>query len=85
MFGQAPSNNEKFKNVVLILSDDHRFDFLGFHEDSPDFLETPSFDRMSQKGAHMANAFVTTSLCFLHVGLSQCVGWLRQDVGQHEL
>ena len=63
MFGQAPSNNEKFKNVVLILSDDHRFDFLGFHEDSPDFLETPSFDRMSQKGAHMANAYVTTSLC----------------------
>ena len=63
MFGQVPSNNEKFKNVVLILSDDHRFDFLGFHEDSPDFLETPNFDRMSQKGAHMANAFVTTSLC----------------------
>ena len=38
IFGQVPSNNEKFKNVVLILSDDHRFDFLGFHEDSPDFL-----------------------------------------------
>ena len=56
-------NNEEFKNVVLILSDDHRYDFLGFHQDSPDFLETPNFDRMFYKGAHMENAFVTTSLC----------------------
>ena len=62
-FGQPSSKNEQFKNVILILSDDHRFDFLGFHEDSPDFLETPNFDRMSNKGAHMKNAFVTTSLC----------------------
>ena len=62
-FGQTSSKNEQFKNVILILSDDHRFDFLGFHEDSPDFLETPNFDRMSNEGAHMKNAFVTTSLC----------------------
>ena len=62
-FGQPSSKNEQFKNVILILSDDHRFDFLGFHEDSPDFLETPNFDRMSNEGAHMKNAFVTTSLC----------------------
>ena len=62
-FGQPPSKNEQFKNVILILSDDHRFDFLGFHENSPNFLETPNFDRMSNEGAHMKNAFVTTSLC----------------------
>ena len=62
-FGQPSSKNEQFKNVILILSDDHRFDFLGFHEDSPDFLETPNFDRMSNEGARMKNAFVTTSLC----------------------
>ena len=62
-FGQTSSKNEQFKNVILILSDDHRFDFLGFHEDSPNFLETPNFDRMSNEGAHMKNAFVTTSLC----------------------
>jgi N-acetylglucosamine-6-sulfatase len=62
-FGQANSTNEHFKNVVLILSDDHRFDFLGFHEDGPEFLDTPNFDRMSHEGAHMENAFVTTSLC----------------------
>lgn len=27
------------------------------------FLETPAMDRLARKGAHLANAFVTTSLC----------------------
>jgi len=50
-------------NVVLILSDDHRYDFLGFMPAAPDWLETPSLDRMARGGAHLLNAFVTTSLC----------------------
>jgi N-acetylglucosamine-6-sulfatase len=53
----------KPKNVILILSDDHRFDFMGFHADSPEFLETPHMDRMAREGVHLANAFVSTSLC----------------------
>ncbi len=51
------------RNIVFILSDDHRYDFMGFHEGAPDFLETPALDRMAREGAHLANAFVTTSLC----------------------
>lgn len=51
------------ENVVFILSDDHRYDFMGFHEDGPDFLKTPAMDRMREEGAHLENAFVTTSLC----------------------
>lgn len=51
------------RNVVFVLSDDHRFDFMGFHADSPKFLETPNMDRMARDGAHLANAFVSTSLC----------------------
>ncbi|HUF10928.1 MAG TPA: sulfatase [Rhodothermales bacterium] len=51
------------RNVVFILSDDHRYDFMGFHENAPDFLETPSLDRMAAEGVHLKNAFVTTSLC----------------------
>ena len=51
------------RNVVLILSDDHRYDFLGFMPAAPDWLETPSLDRMARSGAHVLNAFVTTSLC----------------------
>jgi N-acetylglucosamine-6-sulfatase len=51
------------RNIVLILSDDHRYDFMGFMEDGPSFLETPNLDRMATQGAHFKNAFVTTSLC----------------------
>lgn len=50
-------------NMVFILSDDHRYDFLGFMEQAPEFLETPNLDRMASEGAHLANAFVSTSLC----------------------
>ena len=51
------------RNIVLILSDDHRHDFMGFMEGGPAFLETPNLDRMAAQGAHFRNAFVTTSLC----------------------
>ena len=51
------------KNIVVILSDDHRYDFMSFMEESPEFLETPNLDRLATEGAHLANAFVTTSLC----------------------
>lgn len=51
------------RNIVLVLSDDHRYDFLGFLPQAPAFLETPNMDRMAQQGAHLVNAFVSTSLC----------------------
>ena len=50
-------------NVLLILSDDHRYDFMSFMEEAPEFLETPNLDRIAKEGAHLANAFVSTSLC----------------------
>ncbi len=51
------------RNIVFILSDDHRYDFMGFMPQAPAFLETPAMDRMAARGAHLANAFVSTSLC----------------------
>lgn len=51
------------RNVVFILSDDHRYDFMGFMPGAPKFLETPNLDRMAREGAHLVNAFVSTSLC----------------------
>ncbi|HET7707534.1 MAG TPA: sulfatase [Thermoanaerobaculia bacterium] len=51
------------RNIIFILSDDHRYDFMGFHPKAPAFLETPALDRMAAEGAHVENAFVTTSLC----------------------
>jgi len=52
----------KPRNVIFILSDDHRYDFMGFTGKVPG-LETPNMDRLAHEGAHLANAFVTTSLC----------------------
>ena len=40
------------KNIIYILSDDHRHDFMGFTGKVP-FLETPSMDRMAREGAHL--------------------------------
>jgi N-acetylglucosamine-6-sulfatase len=59
----AASTEVPRRNVVLILSDDHRYDFMGFMPDGPAFLETPHLDRMAREGAHLAEAFVSTSLC----------------------
>ncbi len=51
----------KPRNVVFILSDDHRYDFMGFMGKVP-WLETPNMDRMAKEGAHIQNAFCTTAL-----------------------
>ncbi len=50
-------------NIIVLLSDDHRHDFMSCVSNAPAFLETPHLDRMAREGARMANAFVTTSLC----------------------
>lgn len=60
---ESRQSTSKPVNVVFILSDDHRYDFMGFHENAPSWLETLSMDRMAREGAHLKNAFVTTSLC----------------------
>lgn len=52
----------KPRNVVFILADDHRYDFMGFTGKVP-WLETPSMDRLAKEGAYFRNAFVTTALC----------------------
>ena len=49
------------RNVVFILSDDHRFDAMSFL--GHPFAKTPYMDAMAKEGAHLKNAFVTTSLC----------------------
>ena len=51
----------KPRNIVFILADDHRFDAMGFM--GHPFLETPNMDSLARNGAHLKNAFVTTSLC----------------------
>jgi arylsulfatase A-like enzyme len=59
----AKAQTNRPRNVVFILSDDHRYDVMGFHPNAPDWLQTPNLDRLAKGGMHLANAFVTTSLC----------------------
>lgn len=47
-------------NIVFILTDDQRFDELGFMNSE---LQTPNMDALAADGVHFTNAFVTTSLC----------------------
>ena len=56
-----PKNGRTPRNVIFILSDDHRYDYMGFLGTVP-YLETPNLDAMAAGGAYVRNAFVTTSL-----------------------
>lgn len=49
-------------NIIFILSDDHRYDAIGFMKKN-DWAETPNLDRLAKEGKHMKNAFVSTALC----------------------
>jgi N-acetylglucosamine-6-sulfatase len=55
-----PTGSEP-RNVVLILTDDQRYDSLGFL--GHPLSQTPHLDAMSRAGAHFTQSFVTTSLC----------------------
>jgi len=60
---RLPSRDDVHKrNVIFILTDDHRYDYMGFTGKVP-WLETPNMDYLASTGAYMENAFVTTSLC----------------------
>ena len=45
----------KPRNVIFILTDDHRYDAMGFM--GHPFLKTPGLDRMAAEGVHLKNAF----------------------------
>ncbi|MEN8784849.1 MAG: sulfatase-like hydrolase/transferase, partial [Akkermansiaceae bacterium] len=51
----------KRPNILVILTDDHRYDAMGFL--GHPFLKTPNMDRLAAEGVHFKNAYVTTSLC----------------------
>jgi len=56
----APLPGVKPRNVIFIITDDQRYDALGFlHQ----YLETPRLDSLAKGGAYFKNAVVTTALC----------------------
>jgi len=60
--GMANAQTKKRRNVIFILSDDHRYDAMGFLKAQP-WLKTPQMDKLAHEGIHFKNAFVTTALC----------------------
>ena len=50
------------RNIVFILTDDHRFDFMGL-TGKLQWLNTPNMDQLYKNGAWFKNAYVTTALC----------------------
>ena len=57
----TPIPGARPRNVVFILSDDHRYDAMGFMGNP--IVKTPNMDRIAKSGVHVRNAFVTTALC----------------------
>ncbi|SHI09533.1 sulfatase family protein [Ferrimonas marina] len=57
----TPVPGAKPHNIVFILTDDHRYDAMGFM--GHPFIQTPHLDSIAAEGVHLENAFVTTSLC----------------------
>ncbi len=61
LFASALVGAEEKPNLLIILTDDQRYDAMGFL--GHPFLETPALDRIAREGVHFKNAVVTTSLC----------------------
>jgi N-acetylglucosamine-6-sulfatase len=58
---QPVARRDRRPNVVVILTDDQRWDCMSCA--GHPFLKTPNMDRLAAEGARFANMFVTTSLC----------------------
>jgi len=52
---------EERPNIIFILIDDQRYDFLSYLEHP--WIKTPYIDELAQNAIFFENAFVTTSLC----------------------
>ena len=48
---------KKPMNIIYVLTDDQRYDELGFMNP---VLDTPNMDELAKKGVHFKNSFVTT-------------------------
>lgn len=57
----AEKQSNKQPDIVFVLIDDLRWDAMSFL--GHPYIETPNIDSLRSMGAHMQNAFVTTSIC----------------------
>ncbi|MEM9834021.1 MAG: sulfatase [Bacteroidota bacterium] len=57
----AVAQQQERPNIIFILIDDQRYDFLSFLEHP--WIKTPHIDELASQAMFFENAFVTTSLC----------------------
>ena len=54
-------SQSKNPNIIFILTDDHRWDALGYAGNT--IIQTPVMDDLARKGTYFKNAFATTPIC----------------------
>ncbi|MEX2235270.1 MAG: sulfatase [Cyclobacteriaceae bacterium] len=59
--GQIHTAEEKKPNIIFILTDDQRWDALGYAGNT--IIQTPNMDALARNGLYFKNAFVTTPIC----------------------
>ena len=55
------STEEERPNIIFILTDDQRFDALGYQGNK--LIDTPEMDKLAASGTYFKNALVTTPIC----------------------
>ncbi len=58
---QNSINNTRRPNIIFILTDDQRWDALGYADN--DVIHTPNMDKLAEEGVYFKNAYVTTPIC----------------------
>ncbi|MCS5490886.1 sulfatase family protein [Algoriphagus limi] len=61
LFHGGFAQNENRPNIIFILTDDQRWDALGFAGNP--IIQTPEMDALAEEGTFFENAFVTTPIC----------------------
>ena len=61
MLGVVSFAQQNKPNIIFILTDDQRWDALGFAGNP--IIQTPEMDRLAAEGTYFENAFVTTPIC----------------------
>ncbi|MGB2906691.1 MAG: sulfatase [Candidatus Aminicenantaceae bacterium] len=60
-FNFSCSNNKRRPSIILLLTDDQRYDAMGCAGNP--IIQTPNMDWLAQNGVRFENAFVTTPIC----------------------
>ena len=60
-FGQNARSADNRPNIIFILTDDQRWDALGYAGNK--LISTPEMDKLAKQGVYFENALVTTPIC----------------------